>query len=175
MEGPTPVSALIHAATLGHVLSFFSQKPVFGTLGMITAMSAIALLGFVVWAHHMWLMVVLGSVTCVRHRLLHPQPARVHGDQPWYGTFDLGHCPLADPVWRDCGSFHPYHSCHAIVGWGSILGWLLHQRWHSGKSGWVYLACHAAFWAITKHMLDGTWSLASELVSRHPVIRTTYI
>ncbi len=36
------------------VLSFFSQKPVLGTLAMITAMSAIALLGFVVWAHHMY-------------------------------------------------------------------------------------------------------------------------
>ncbi len=36
------------------VTSFFCQKPVFGTLGMITAMSAIAILGFLVWAHHMY-------------------------------------------------------------------------------------------------------------------------
>ena len=34
------------------VLSFFAQKPVFGQLGMIAAMGAIGLLGFLVWAHH---------------------------------------------------------------------------------------------------------------------------
>ena len=39
---------------VSHVVSFFSQKPVFGYLGMINAMGAIAILGFVVWAHHMF-------------------------------------------------------------------------------------------------------------------------
>ena len=39
---------------VSHVISFFSQKPVFGTIGMICAMGAISILGFIVWAHHMY-------------------------------------------------------------------------------------------------------------------------
>lgn len=35
---------------ISHVVSFFSQKPVFGVLGMICAMGAIGILGFIVWA-----------------------------------------------------------------------------------------------------------------------------
>ena len=37
---------------VSHVVSFFSQKPVFGVTGMIAAMGAITTLGFIVWAHH---------------------------------------------------------------------------------------------------------------------------
>jgi Cytochrome C and Quinol oxidase polypeptide I/LAGLIDADG endonuclease len=37
---------------VSHVISFFSQKPVFGLTGMICAMGAIALLGFIVWAFY---------------------------------------------------------------------------------------------------------------------------
>lgn len=36
---------------VSHLVSFFSQKPVFGLTGMICAMGAISLLGFIVWAH----------------------------------------------------------------------------------------------------------------------------
>nr|YP_010500147.1 hypothetical protein ODF01_mgp04 [Gormaniella terricola]UWV18324.1 hypothetical protein [Gormaniella terricola] len=45
---------------VSHVVSFFSQKPVFGYLGMINAMGAIAILGFVVWA----LLFVVGPHNC---------------------------------------------------------------------------------------------------------------
>jgi cytochrome c oxidase subunit I len=39
---------------ISHIISTFSKKPVFGYLAMAYAMVAIGLVGFVVWAHHMY-------------------------------------------------------------------------------------------------------------------------
>lgn len=41
---------------ISHIISTYSHKPIFGYLGMVYAMSSIAILGLIVWSHHQYTM-----------------------------------------------------------------------------------------------------------------------
>ncbi|MPY71755.1 MAG: cytochrome c oxidase subunit I [Alphaproteobacteria bacterium] len=84
---------------ISQVVSTFSRKPIFGYLGMAYAMVAIGFIGFIVWAHHMfvsgmaaWLRVPMMITTVI---IAVPTGVKVFS---WLGTIWRGKIHLKTPM-----------------------------------------------------------------------------
>jgi cytochrome c oxidase subunit 1 len=86
------------------VLSTMSQKPIFGRQSMIYAIWAIAILGFLVWAHHMftsgmpdWLRIFMSFTTVL---IAVPTGIKIFN---WVATLHRGAIRLNTPMWFTLG------------------------------------------------------------------------
>jgi cytochrome c oxidase subunit 1 len=86
------------------VISTMSQKPIFGRRSMIIAIWAIAILGFLVWAHHMftsgmpdWLRIFMSFTTVL---IAVPTGIKIFN---WAGTLHKGAIRLNTPMWFTMG------------------------------------------------------------------------
>ena len=89
---------------ISQVVSFFSQKPVFGVLGMICAMAAISVLGFLVWAHHMYTVGLdldtVAYFTSATMIIAVPTGMKIFS---WLATIYAGKVWMATPMWFAVG------------------------------------------------------------------------
>ena len=89
---------------ISHVVSFFCQKPVFGVLGMICAMGAISILGFIVWAHHMFTVGLdldtIAYFTSATMIIAVPTGMKIFS---WLSTIYAGRTWFTTPMWFAIG------------------------------------------------------------------------
>ncbi|HSF71547.1 MAG TPA: LAGLIDADG family homing endonuclease [Methylotenera sp.] len=86
---------------VSQVIGFFSQKPIFGLTGMICAMGAISLLGFIVWAF------LIGMGLLIRENQV------INSCYMLERLYAMGYVSSSMQFWESCG--HPFGTAANVI------------------------------------------------------------
>nr|QYC94377.1 cytochrome c oxidase subunit 1 [Oedogonium sp. 260_circle1_72169] len=154
---------------ISHVISFFSKKGIFGYMGMVNAMSAIGILGFIVWAFFLIVMGTRAYFTAATMIIAVPTGIKIfswlatlYGGSLWITTpmlFALGFLALftigglTGIVLANAGldiALHDTHF-HYVLSMGAIFGiFAAFYFWVSKITGCQYPEWHGQvhFWTF---------------------------